>query len=273
MTARLIPLGALVGLAALLTVTIAPAQQRAEGPAGAVSEGRGVPVFNPVEGRARALSIRPEGARVEKGETVCELDPADLKDGVASQVALVHGLRAGVEGQRLAREAAVMELNHYKDGRFAQELKAIDAEIQAAKAALVRAQDNAEWAGRMFQKGYSTKAEKVAADLAIEKAKYALELAQAKRDEPARHTRETTVRKLMAAVEAAREGELTKQAALLRAEAALKKLHQQVDGCKVAAPVAGRIRYDAAIGPGAVLHDGQLLFRIVPDAAPAAAGK
>jgi hypothetical protein len=60
MSARLMHIGALVGLAALLTATIASARHRAQEPAGMAAEGRAVPVFNPVDGRARAHSGRPE---------------------------------------------------------------------------------------------------------------------------------------------------------------------------------------------------------------------
>ena len=108
-----------------MTVTIAAAQQRpADGPAGAGTgpEIRGIAVFNPVEGRIRVLSNRPEGAHVEKGEVVCELDPADLQDRLASQELAVQGVRAGVHGARIASEVAVMELIEYKEGRFVQDL-------------------------------------------------------------------------------------------------------------------------------------------------------
>jgi multidrug efflux pump subunit AcrA (membrane-fusion protein) len=273
MSARLMRIGALVGLAALLSVTIASAQNRAEKPAGTVPEGRGLPVFNPVDGRVRVLSSRPEGARVEKGEVVCELDPAELQDRIVSQEVAVHGLRAGVQGARLAHEAAVMDLSEYKEGRFVQDLQAVEAEVTLAKTGLVRGEDNLDWTERMFQKGYASKAELVAAQLALEKAKFALESAVGKKQGLSQHTRDRTIRRLMAAVETARERELGKRAALLREEAALKRLNQQVDRCKVAAPVAGRVRYDTAIGPGAGIADGQLLFRIVPDAAAAGTAK
>ena len=58
----------------------------------------------------------------------------------------------------------------------------------------------------------------------------------------------------MGAIETARERELGKQATLQREESTLKKLHDQIGGCKVAAPVAGRVRYDAPIGTGAVVQ-------------------
>jgi multidrug resistance efflux pump len=273
MSARLMQIGALVGLAALLTVTIASAQYRAQEPAGTVPDARGLAVFNPVEGRIRVLSSRPDGARVEKGDVVCELDPAELEDRLASQEIAVQGLQAGVRGTRLARQAAETDLSQYKDGGFVQELTAVQAETKLAESSLVNAQDHLDWVKRMFEKGYASLAEKTAQELAFQKARFTVELAQTKKQELSQHSRSRKTSELMAAVEMARERELGKQAALLREEAALKRLHEQIDRCKVAAPVTGRVRYDTPMGPGAVLHDGQLLFRVVPDAAPAGAAK
>jgi HlyD family secretion protein len=268
MSTRSTRIGALIGLAALLTVTIAAGQQRAA--VGTEPEGQGVAVFNPVEGRIRVLSSRPEGARVEKGEIVCELDPAGLRDRLDSQEVAVQGLRAGVQGARLAREVAVMELNEYKEGRNARDLMAAEAAIKQAESDLARHEDKLDWARRMFQKGYLAKAELVANELAFEKSKYVLEEAKLGKQVLAR---EKTTRALMGAIETARERELGKEAALRRAESTLKSLHDQIAWCKVAAPVAGRVRYDTTIGPGAVVRDGQVLLRVVPDAAPTGAAK
>jgi multidrug resistance efflux pump len=261
-------IAALLGLAAFLTVTIASAQQRAaDEPAATGPASQGIAVFNPVDGRIRVLSSRPDGSRVEKGEVVCELDPADLQDRIASQETAVQGGRAGVQGARLAREVAVMDLNEYKEGRFVQELAAVEGEIKLAESNLMRAEDNLEWVRRMFDKGYASMAEKVANELAFKKTQFALEQAQVRKRELVNHTKDKTIRGLMGAVERARERELGKQAALQLAESTLKKLHDQVGGCKVAAPIGGRVRYDAPIGTGAVVQDGQVLFRIVPDGA------
>jgi HlyD family secretion protein len=274
MSSRFMRIGALVGLAALLIVTIAAAQQRANNePGGTAPEGRGIAVFNPVDGRIRILSSRPDGARVEKGEVVCELDPASLRDRLASQEVAVQGLRAGVQGARIAREAAVMDLNEYKDGRSAQEVFSANAKIMAAKSDLVRHEDKLDWTKRMYQKGYVSKSELVTEELAFEKARNVLEEVEGGKQILSHHTREKTTRELTAAVETARERELGKQAELMRAESALKTLHDQIEGCKVAAPVAGRVRYDVTIGPNAVIQDGQVLFRIVPDTAPVDAVK
>jgi multidrug resistance efflux pump len=116
-------------------------------------------------------------------------------------------------------------------------------------------------------------AEKVVKELTFKKTLFALEQVQVKKQVLVNRSREKVNRTLMAAVETARERELGKQAALQRAESTLKKLHDQVGRCKVAAPVAGRVRYDAPIGTGAVVQDGQVLFRIIPNGTPAGAAK
>lgn len=274
MLTRSMRLGAMLGLVAVATVAVAAGQQGDTG--GSSRPGpaaRGTPVFNPVDGRIRVLSARPEGTRVGKGEIVCEFDPAGLRDRLGSQELTVQGLRAGAQGARLAHEAAVMELNAYKTDTFLRDIQAAEVAIKLAEAELVRREDQLEWAKRMYEKGYASKAEFVVQQLAFEKAKYALEVAQAEKQVLTQHTREKTTRTLIGAVETARGRELAAEAQLRRAESSLKSLHDQIGWCKVAAPAAGRVRYDATIGPGAVIRDGQVLFRIVPDAGPADAAK
>lgn len=264
--------GALAALASLLIVAIAAGQQP---PPDRPPRDRpeGLMVFNPVEGRIRVLSARPEGARVENGEIVCELDPAGLRDRLDSQELAVRGLRAGVQGARLAREAAVMELEDYKRVRHPRELTAAEAAVKLAQSDLVRHEDQLDWVRRMYEKGYTSKSDLVAEQFTFEKARLALEEAESARQVLARHTREKTIRALMSAIETARGRELNKEAELRRADSALKALHDQVAWCKVAAPFSGRVRYDATIGPGAVVRDGQVLFRIVAEAGPAGATK
>jgi multidrug resistance efflux pump len=262
-------IAALMGLAAFLTVTIASAQQRAtDEPAATAPEGRGIAVFNPVEGRITVLSSRPDGSRVEKGDVVCELDPADLNDRLDSGAIEVQAAQAGAQGARLSREAAEMELDEYKEGRFVQDMAAVGGEIKLAESDLMRGQSKLDWARRMYDKGFLSMAQKDSEEAAFKKAQFALEQAQSKKQELLNHTRSKMTRALMGAIESARERELRKQARSLRAQATLKKLRDQLGRCKVAAPVAGRVRYDAPMGTGAVVLDGQVLFRIVPDGAP-----
>jgi HlyD family secretion protein len=255
-------LGLLGGLATLLAGAIVLAQDRAAGePAG---QGR-ADVFNPVEGRVVVVSSRPDGARVAEGDIVCELDSTELKE--ATQDLVVRGAEADVHGTRIAREVAALAVTEYKEGLFAQEMATVQGEIKVAESDLSRAEDRLDWATRMFAKGYSSKAEQVTEVLTMKKTRFALEQAESKLSVLLNYTKDKTIKALTGSVETARACELAKQAALERERSVQRKLIDQIKRCSVAAPVGGRIEYSSPIGAGAVVHDGQLLFRVVPDGA------
>jgi HlyD family secretion protein len=220
-----------------------------------------------VEGRTIVLTSLPEGARVETGAVVCELDPAELRDRIAAQEIVVQGAQADVHATRIGREVAVMALNEYKEGGFRQELATIEAEIKLTESKLASAEDKLDWSRRMFEKGYCSLAEKVSNELALKYARFSLEDAQSKKKVLIDYSRAKSIKALTGAVEAARAGELGKQAALERERTLHRRLTNQLGHCKVTAPARGRITYAAPIGAGAVVHDGQLLGRVVAEGA------
>jgi len=255
-------LGFLAVVAIVVAGAIALAQDRkSTEPAG---QG-GVAVFNSVEGRTVVVTSRPDGARVEKGDVVCELDPSELRDRLASQDSAVLGAQADVNGTRIAREVAVMTLIDYKEGGFKLEFATVAGEIKLAEAKLSRAEDRLDWARRMFEKGYVSMAEKVSEELGLKQVRFALEEAQSKKMVLVNHSQARTIKALTGAIESARARELASQARLERERSAQKRLTNEIDRCKIAAPVAGRIEYASPLGPGAIIRDGQLLFRVVPD--------
>src|SRR4051812_48907856 len=67
---------------------------------------KGVPVFNPVEGRTRVILIKPEGSWVKPGEMVCLLDSRPLKDRLGRQELAVEAASARYQKARRTREAA-----------------------------------------------------------------------------------------------------------------------------------------------------------------------
>ena len=268
MSSQLMRLGTLVGCAALLAGAIAWAQDRNAGrAAGRVSAE--VFVFNPVEGRITVLSSLPDGARVEKGAVVCELDAAELEDRLISQKITVASAEAEVQNARLAHEVAELAVVEYKQGIFVLEFATVEGEIKLAESDLLRAEDMLEWSRRMYDKGYQTMAAKVADELKFKKSQFALEQAQSKRKILIDYTKNKTIKELSRAVEAAKSRELANQAALERERSALKRMSNQIQHCKLVAPVGGRVHYLAPMGVGAVLHDGQAIFRIGEPAAPA----
>ena len=79
------------------------------------------------------------------------------------------------------------------------------------------------------------------------------------------YSKSRMIKTLTGTIEAARAGELVKQAAVERERSAQERLKDQIGRCKVTAPVSGRIKYAAPIGAGAVVHDGQVLYRIISE--------
>jgi HlyD family secretion protein len=267
MSTNLKRLGAIAGSAALLACAVAWAQDR--GP-GRPSDQGIIEVYNPVEGRITVLSSQPDGTRVRQGDVVCELDPSELRDRLASEELAIRASEADVEAARLAREVAALGLIEYKEGRFAHDLNTAGAEINLAEANLARAEDTVDWARKMFEKGYVSMPAKISDELVLKRARFALEDAQSKRKVLLDHTNNKTIKSLLGAVETARARE---QAGLERARSAVKKLASQIRGCKVTAPVGGVVHQAATLGVGAVIRDGQLLFRIEPVTERAAPAK
>ncbi len=255
-------LGILACLATFLAGAISLAQDRPPGEPGRQIR---TDVFNPVEGRVVVVTSRPDGAHVTKGDIVCELDPADLKNRLTVEVIVIRGAEADYHAAQLALEVAELAVTEYKEGTFVQNHATVLGEIKLAEANLARAEDRLEWTQRMYEKGYTSLAEKVTEELNLKSSRFALELAQSKLNILLNYTKARTIKSLTAVVETARASELAKRAAIERERSARQKLIDQIGRCAIAAPIGGRIENVAPIGAGAVVHDGQLLFRVVPD--------
>jgi multidrug resistance efflux pump len=227
-------------------------------------------VFNVVEVRTTVVFAKPEGARVEKGELVCELDPTALKERLAVQEIVIRGAEADLQGARLAREVAEMAVAEYTQGAFQKELEAAQAEIALAESNRKRAEDRFDWSSRMVQKGYVSNAQNLSDKFELQQAVFNVEQAQTRLNVLEKFTKDKTAKTLRSELETARARELAKHAALERELAAKRALTAQIDRCKVVAPVAGRVRYADLIAEGARVSDGQLLFRVVPDGGPGA---
>jgi HlyD family secretion protein len=238
--------------------------QETEQRGGAKAGRKGVAVFAAVEGRTAVVFALPNGARVKKDGLLCELDATVWKDQLASQELIIAGAEAGFRGARLAREAADVALTEYLNGAFKNEFQTIQGEIALSDAERKRAEDRIVWSDRMYERGFVSKAENIADKIHLQQKIFAFEQARTKKAVFEQYTRERTIIELRSGVEKQKALELTAQAALEREQATRERLSRQIARCKVIAPVAGRIRSTEPIESGAIIHEGQLLFRIVP---------
>jgi multidrug resistance efflux pump len=262
--------GVLVAVTAVLAGAIALAQERKPIP---VRRDDGILVFNPIPGKLAVIDFRRDGTRVDKGEVVCELDGGELKDRLVREHILLSSANSGLASAKLDREVARINVDEYQQGIFVQDLATVEGEIKLAEADLARGEDRVDWVRRMYDKGYASLAERVTQELGLKKAQFALELAQGKKKVLVNYTKARTVKALQSALESARAKELARQADVEREQSACKRLADQIDRCKVTAPAAGRVQFATPMGRGALVGEGQMIFRLIPEVGPGPATK
>ena len=121
---------------------------------GTLESSKNQDAFCNVEGGTSIIMIKPEGTRVKKGELVCELDSAALRDSLTNQQITTKSAEANFENATLTREVAEIAVVEYVEGIFKQDLATVEGEIKLAESDLSRAEDRVDWAQRMFAKGY-----------------------------------------------------------------------------------------------------------------------
>ncbi len=232
-------------------------------------------VYCQVEGQTTIISILPEGKRVTKGDLVCELDSATLKDSLTNQVIATESAKAAYLNAKLTREVAEIAVKEYTDGVFLQELQTVKGEITLADAERKRAEDRLEWSNRMLQKGYVSIAQNLADKVTLQQKNFALEQSQTKRRVLQDFTKEKTIKELKSDVEKARSDELAKEQTWDLEQKKQAKLERQISNCKLFAPDDGLVVYandpnrfggssQPQIEEGATVRERQKIFSL-PD--------
>jgi len=165
---------------------------------GALESSKNQDVQCQVEGSTAIISILPEGTKVKKGDLVCELDSASLNDSLTNQKIATQGAEASFQNAKLTREVAEIAVKEYEEGIFLQDKATCEGEIKLAESDLARSSDRVDWAVRMYEKGYVSKAAKVSEELNFQKAKFALEQAESKLHVLLDYTRGKTIKELPA---------------------------------------------------------------------------
>ena len=78
--------------------------------------------FCKVEGGTTIISIEPDGTVVKKGEVVCELDSAALRDQLINNQIAKNMPKTIHQNARTAREVAETAVLEFTEGTFKQEL-------------------------------------------------------------------------------------------------------------------------------------------------------
>jgi HlyD family secretion protein len=228
-----------------------------------------------VEGQTTIIMIKPEGTPVKKGEIVCLLDSAALKDQLTNQQITTKSASASYDNAKLTREVAEIAVVEYVEGIFKQDYATVEGEIKLNESDLSRSEDRLDWARRMYDKGYVSMATKVSEELTLKKARFALEQSQSKKDVLVKYTKNKTIKELESEVEKARSDELAKKATFALEDTKEKKLERQIAACEIKAPADGLVVYandpnrafgsnQPQIEEGATVRERQKIFSL-PD--------
>ena len=238
-----------------------------------------VPVKSEVEGRVQLLEVVDEGTMVQKGDLLVLLDSSSLVDQKAQQAITVMNAEAAFirAQQNLAMTVsqsesdiskaaldvtfAKMDNTLYIEGDYQQQLRQSDADITLADAELKRAQDQLEWSVRLEADKYITRTDLQADNLTARRCELNLQLARTKRDLLEQYTYKRRLKELRSNIEQTSaaldrvkakafadkvqaEADLkAKDSEFNRQKARLEKLDQQIEKCRIVAPVAGMVVY------------------------------
>ncbi len=241
-------------------------------------------MFSNVKGTTTIIMLKPEGTRVKKGEVVCELDSASLRDQLVNAQIVIMNAEVDYQNARVARELAESAVAEFVDGTFKQELDSVKAELALAESAIQHSERRRDRARKARQrladllagKNGVAGASDVVAELDIEdrldaseqsllREKAALDRAKSRQEILEKFTRDRTQKTLALEVDRARPEEIAKHARWKLEQSKAKSLERQIAACKILAPTDGLLVYAqpprvGSIRPPYPLHRGRRRF-------------
>ncbi|HEV3167186.1 MAG TPA: sigma-70 family RNA polymerase sigma factor, partial [Isosphaeraceae bacterium] len=275
------------GVTVLATQATPPAEQRAEGALktsradeqasftvkpgklrvtttgrGSVQASHSEDAFCQVEGTTTIIKLVPEGTRVQKGQLVCELDSAGLKDQLINQLIAVKAAENALERAKLAREIAQMAASEYLEGTYKQEHDTLKGAIVTTQSAIQKAEarrQRTQRARKRMSEVLAPKADaltpaEIVAELDVEDRleateqtlsteRLALELGQSKLAQLEKFTRDKKVKTLQLDVARAEVEERASTAGLSLERQRVEKLKREIASCNLYAPSDGVVVY------------------------------
>ena len=243
---------------------------------GSLESSKNQDVYLPRRGRTTIIMIKPEGTRVKKGEVVCELDSAALRDQLDNQKITTKSAEANFR----ERQADARSRRDRGDRVRRGHLTSRTWRRSRARSSWPSPTCRAPRTGSTGRSGCSRRAtsrwrQKVSEELTLKKARFALEQAQSKKKVLVEYTKDKTIKELESEVEKARSDELAKKATWELEKSKEKKLERQIAACKIKAPSDGLVVYandptrafgsnQPQIEEGATVRERQKIFSL-PD--------
>jgi HlyD family secretion protein len=225
-------------------------------------------VASAIRGETSILMIVPNGSTVKKGQLVCELDPAALRDSLTNQQITTKSAEANFRNAQLARESAKMDVAAYVDDLLPREKRESQEELKVAEAEVALAEGQL----RLLETVGGDELKVKERELAVARAKLAREKAVNRLHILETYTQDKQTKRLNADVEKAYSNERAKMAVWDLERVKEEKLTRQIASCKMIAPRDGTLVYAHPpvgrdlVGAGALVGERQPLFEIFESA-------
>jgi RND family efflux transporter MFP subunit len=257
---------------------------------GMVEAARTEDVYSKVEGGTTIIRIVPEGTRVKKGDIICELDSAALKDLLVNQRITTKAAEANYLNAKVAREVAQIAVTEYVEGGYTHDLedlkgridegrntvKKIEERLERTRAARQRLKDAPTAPGGAHGPDWIMADVDIQdrlddAELRLARERRSLARAEWKRESLEKYSGPRTIKELESAVKKAHSEELVKQATFELQKQKEDKVERQIANCTLKAPVDGCVVYandlarraQPAIEEGAMVRERQKIVTIV----------
>jgi HlyD family secretion protein len=221
-------------------------------------------IYSLVEAQKIIVKLVRDGSPVKKGDIVCELDSASLKDQLVNQRVTSKSAEATHQISALNREVAELAVIEYEEGTFKSDAMEVMAEVKIAEAELALAEDELEAVLKLVKAKSVSNIEKKRAELVLLRARWGLEKAQSRRKALFDFTKGKKLKELKSAVDKARSDELFQTVNCSLQVSKEKKLERQISNCTIVASRDGTLVYAPGIEEGATVRERQILFEIVP---------
>lgn len=222
-------------------------------------------------GGTTIIEIVEEGTIVKANEDVLvRFDSSAIELNLTQQEIVVATDEAGVidaESELLKAEKALEE---YKNGTFPVEKETLEGELFQAESFLKSTQDSLTHTERIFKKGYASKTQLEAEQLAVAMARKSAEVSKIKLRVLDEYTYSKMVGEFEANVKKARAILKAAKHTLDLSQQRRDELLEQVAACEIKAPSDGQVVYandsrrDIVIEEGVQIRQGQVVIRL-PD--------
>jgi multidrug resistance efflux pump len=223
-------------------------------------------------GSTTIIWILPEGARVKKGDKVCEFDSSAFRDELDAQKIKCFEAKSFVEQAVALLENNEQVIQEYKKGIYPRDLALIDGYIHTVEQELDKANRTYNWSRRMFDKKMRTATQLQSDYFTLQRLQVALTEAQVMRERLVKHTGPKLVGELWAKHEAIVADKLAQDAAFQLEDSRRQRLERMIANCTLTAPRDGIVVYEnqvdrmgqlkTAIQEGTAVREGMPIFSV-----------